>query len=126
MSTQTRITDVLEDPELARASTISSLSPTNDSTSTEWGPGTIFGRVLLGFGEAVKDGFDNIIIRRRLNTLNSLFSHEQSFPSTNLSQIYDDVLELSRCVRILPLHFADNELISADLASIVTRLGSRL
>src|ERR1700733_7560913 len=106
MSTQTSVAGVLEDPELVRMSTISSLSRTNDSTSTEWGPGTILGRVLLGFGEAVKDGFDNIIIRRRLNTLNSMFSHEQTLPSANVNQIYNDVLELSRCVCIVPFHIS--------------------
>jgi len=117
-----RIAGVLEDAELVGMSTISLLSRINDTPSTEWGPGTIFGRVLLGIGEAVKDGFDKILIRQRLNILNSTFSHEP-LPSTSLSQLYDDVLELSQCMRIVQipnLYFAGYESMSADLASIVT------
>jgi hypothetical protein len=111
MSTQTLTETLVEDHGLARITTINSLSLTNDSSrstaSTEWGPGTVMGRVLLGFGEAVKDGIDNIIIRRRLSSLNSSFPHEETLPSKHLDQIYDDVLELSRYVPRLPLEYSN-------------------
>ena len=103
MSTQIFVETVTKEPELVRTISVTSLSLTYNTGSTttgstEWGPGTIMGRVLLGFGEAVKDGIDNIIIRRKLHTANAVFIHDKfsKLSSKDAGQLYDDVLELSR------------------------------
>jgi hypothetical protein len=73
---------------------------TNASSSTEWGPGTLLGKILSRFGEALKDQIDNIVIRRRLNSLKYLFSREGS-DETFPAEVYDDLLELSRYVHAI-------------------------
>lgn len=101
MSTGTQIvTSHLQLSRTSTASVVSSISSSasTSTASTEWGPGTVMGRLLLGFGEAVKGGIDSMIIRRRLVTIRNRFPHKDSEVTSfkNMEQAYDDLLELSR------------------------------
>lgn len=53
--------------------------------------------MLYAFGEAALRGIGGLKIRRRLGIISSTFPHND-LDQRDLTGIYDDVLELSRCV----------------------------
>ena|ERR1700729_2512411 len=72
---------------------------TSSSDGTAEGIGSLGGRALYAFGEAALRGFENLAIRRKLRSIKSLFPHDDTDTTKGVERIYDDVLELSRCVR---------------------------
>ena len=78
------------------SSRISYASSTTSEISTIWGPGTLTGKALEAFGEATLRGIDNLVIRRKLTSLRSVFPHGAQVK--NIEQVYDDILELSRYI----------------------------
>lgn len=70
---------------------------TEKTESTVQGLGSHSGRVIYAFGEAALRAIEILIIRRRLNTIASFFPHEDK-EVEDLTAVYDDVLELARCV----------------------------
>jgi len=75
-----------------------SSSGSTGNLSTRWGPGTLTGKALEAFGEATIRGIENLVIRRKLASLRSMFPHGNDTTIGNIEQLYDDILELSRCV----------------------------
>lgn len=96
MSTQTALARPDSTLSLTSSSCSESYTASSSSGSTQWGPGTVMGRLLLGFGEKVKDRIDNLIIKRRLVTIRSRFPHEERVTFPNMREAYSDLLELSR------------------------------
>ena len=76
-----------------------SITETTPSNGTEEGIGSLGGRVLYAFGEATLRGLENLVIRRKLRVVKSLFPHKDTVVDKNMEKTYDDVLELSRCVQ---------------------------
>lgn len=81
---------------LASEATTAGSTPTHTSSDgTVLGIGSQSGRVLYAVGEAALRGIDGLKIRRRLGIISSTFPHNDLDPR-DLTEIYDDVLELSR------------------------------
>lgn len=72
--------------------------PTSSSDGQPEGLGTISGRAIFAFGEATLRGFENLAIARKLRTIHSVFPHRDDDSIKDIDKIYDDVLELSRCL----------------------------
>lgn len=78
-------------------SSLFTTSTDSDTTvSTEQGLGTLLGRGLMAFGEAAKDALDNIVMRRKLAALKSVFPHIDVQDHTASQQNYMDLIELCR------------------------------
>src|ERR1700683_3863797 len=71
---------------------------TTSSDGTAEGIGSLGGRALHAFGEVALRGFENLAISRKLRSIRSLFPHDDTDTTKDMERIYDDVLELSRCV----------------------------
>ena len=80
---------------LSSEATTAGSTPTQTSDSTVRGIGSQSGRVLCAVGEAALRGIGGLKIRRRLGIISSTFPHNDLDPR-DLTEIYDDVLELSR------------------------------
>jgi hypothetical protein len=78
-----------------------SSSSSTGKLSTIWGPGTLTGKALEAFGKATLRGVENLVVRRKLASLRSVFPHRNDTTIKNIEQHYDDVLELSRYVYTL-------------------------
>lgn len=74
--------------------------PTNSSDGPPEGLGTISGRAIFAFGEATLRGFENLAIARKLRIIHSVFPHRDDDLIRDIDKIYDDALELSRCLRV--------------------------
>ncbi|KAJ7861869.1 hypothetical protein B0H13DRAFT_2354935 [Mycena leptocephala] len=71
---------------------------TTTSSSTQWGPGTIAGKVILAMGKAVVRGAEYLVIKRRLSAIKAIMpcSDDDLSQHQNPENIFDDLLELSR------------------------------
>lgn len=85
-------------PSLSASYASSTTSRTSSKWSTIWGPGTLSGKALEAFGEVMLRGVENLVIRRQLASLRSIFPHTNDAVIHNIDHIYDNVLELSRFV----------------------------
>jgi hypothetical protein len=74
----------------------SAVDSTTTFASTIWGPGTLAGKALEALGEATLRGVENIVIRRKLAAIRSVFPHTDTTDIADIDAAYDDVLELSR------------------------------
>ncbi|KII83342.1 hypothetical protein PLICRDRAFT_180429 [Plicaturopsis crispa FD-325 SS-3] len=74
----------------------------NSSTSRSWtirsplGLGSLPARAFISFGEATLRGIANVIIRRRLASIASVFPHEDDEPPEGVDSMYDDLLDFAR------------------------------
>lgn len=73
---------------------------TATSSSTIWGPGTVAGKGLLGFGKAALRGATAVVIQARLQALKSLFPHKGGSYEGKI-KAYRDMLELTRYVGLV-------------------------
>ena len=71
---------------------------TDTSSDTVTGLGTLSGRMVLGLGEAFKRGLENLSIGKTLGMIASAYPHDDDAAPQNIGTLYDDLLELSRCV----------------------------
>jgi hypothetical protein len=92
-------TQLFKIQESTRASSIVS-STTDTSSDTVTGLGSISGRVVLGLGEVILRGLDNLVILQKLEVIKSAFPHDDNTVPDNIGTLYDNVLELSRYVAI--------------------------
>ncbi|KAJ7872144.1 hypothetical protein B0H14DRAFT_3860471 [Mycena olivaceomarginata] len=86
---------------------------TTTSSSTQWGPGALAGKALLGLGKAVVRGAEHVIILRRLSAIKAAMPCSDpidSAQSQGFEKMFGDVLELSRkglypeAIRIQAMH----------------------
>lgn len=89
---------------LASSSLDSTATPSSIHTTTTSrtipGIGSLGGRFIYSFGKTVLRGFESVAIRRRLTYIESLFPLSDNNPLPNIESVYDDLLELVRCVKI--------------------------
>jgi len=71
---------------------------TTTSASFVAGPGELTGRGLNAIGKMTLRGVQNIVVRRRLQVINSFIPHGNETAIPGKEQMYSDLLELSRCV----------------------------
>jgi hypothetical protein len=72
------------------------------TSSTTWGPGTrLSGKALVTLGKASIRGFENILIFRRLQAIQSHIANPKTTDSVKIEQIYCDLLELTRLAKRL-------------------------
>jgi hypothetical protein len=95
-----------EGPESHRTPSIAITVTTDTSTNTVSGLGTLSGRVAFGLGKAVIRGADNLVVRRKLGIIMSVYPHDDDTAPENIGTLYDDLLELSRCMAMFLLEFA--------------------
>jgi hypothetical protein len=69
---------------------------TTTTSRTIWGPGALAGKALLALGKWQLRGIEEIVILRRLATISSRFPHTDDTTSSDMEQVYDDALELTR------------------------------
>ncbi|KAF5384471.1 hypothetical protein D9757_006436 [Collybiopsis confluens] len=95
----------MSQPHLAVASvtqSTSTLSSYNSSASvgsslrTFMGLGSLSGKLLYNFGKLALKGYEFVIISRRLSFISSKFPHTRSERIPGLTNMYRDILELSR------------------------------
>jgi hypothetical protein len=95
---------VFECPESPRTPSVIT-DDTDASSDTVTGLGILSGRMVLGLGDAIKRGVENISIRKKLGMIVSIYPHDDDAPPENIGRLYDDLLELSRCIIVLLLKF---------------------
>jgi hypothetical protein len=78
---------------------------TDTSSDTVTGLGTLSGRMVLGLGDAIRRGVENFSIRKTLGIIVSVYPHDDDVAPENVGSLYDDLLELSRCIIMLLLKF---------------------
>lgn len=71
---------------------------TTSSGSTIRGIGELSGKAILALGKATLRGADYLSIRRRLIMISSKFPHTNADSIGGVTQMYEDLLELSRWV----------------------------
>ena len=79
---------------------------TTTSSSTQWGPGALAGKAILGLGKAVIRGVEYLVISRRISAIKAFMPcwDDNVAQSGNLERMFDDLLELSRHVCVLRWH----------------------
>lgn len=95
---------VFECPESPRTPSVIT-DDTDASSDTVTGLGILSGRMVLGLGDAIKRGVENISIRKKLGMIVLIYPHDDDAPPENIGRLYDDLLELSRCIIVLLLKF---------------------
>ncbi|KAF5384492.1 hypothetical protein D9757_006435 [Collybiopsis confluens] len=97
-----------------------STSTSFSSPSTITGPGSLSGKLLYNVGKFVVRRFEDAIISRRLSSISAHFLHHRSITKVpGLSEMYQDLLELSR-----PGLYHDSYRIRS-LKILVTQIASR-
>jgi hypothetical protein len=71
---------------------------TTTTSRTVPGIGALSGKFIHGFGKIVLRGFESVVIRRRLSRIESLCPLSDNDPPPDVLRLYDDLLELARCV----------------------------
>jgi len=94
-----------EGPESHQTPSIAITVATDTSSDTVSGLGTLSGRVVFGLGNAVLRGVDNLVVRRRLGIIVSVYPHDDDTAPENIGTLYDDLLELSRCMAMFLSEF---------------------
>jgi hypothetical protein len=95
------VSDIRSDWETNVSSTSVADSELTDSSSkTVWGPGALTGKGLVAFGKGALRSVEYFVIRRRLARIRLRFPHEDDGASDDLDQMYNEILELSRCVLV--------------------------
>lgn len=77
------------------------LSLSTASTETAHGIGSVSGRMIYAIGAAALRGVELLAIRRKLKEVHEFFPHQNDTTLDDFETIYDDVLELSRCVSLI-------------------------
>jgi hypothetical protein len=72
---------------------------TTSTSSTVPGLGELSGRAILALGKVTLRGAEYVIIRGRLEFISAKLPHLNVDQIPGIEQMYDDVLELSRCVQ---------------------------
>jgi hypothetical protein len=75
---------------------------TTTTSHTVPGIGSLSGKFIHGFGKRVLRGFESVVIRRRLSHIESLCPLSDNNPPPDVKSLYDDLLELARCVIVHP------------------------
>jgi hypothetical protein len=89
------------------SSSVADSELTDSSSKTVWGPGALTGKGLVAFGKGALRGVEFFVIRRRLAKIRLRFPHEDDGAADDLEldQMYNEILELSRCVLLLVMIF---------------------
>lgn len=93
---------------LSQSSSLSTGGETTSgsSTSTVPGPGALTGKALKALGKVTLRGLDRIVMAKHLSTVVHSFPHtdKEAANIQSIQEIYDDLLEFSRCVVVRWLH----------------------
>ena len=99
--TQSLFRDDPHPPDSASV-TNSSIAPTSTYTTISStilpGIGSLSGKFFQGVGKRMLSGVESIVVRRRLAYIQSLCPLSDSAPPVDVDRIYDELLELIRCV----------------------------
>jgi hypothetical protein len=90
-------------------SIISFATDTSTDTLEAQGIGTLIGRVIYDVGDVPLCAFENLVIRRQLEKVLSVFPHEDNVVMRDIEIIYDHTLELSRYLAAFCIYQVNSE-----------------
>ena len=100
---------------------------TTTTSRTVPGLGALAGKGILAFGKLALRGLETVVIRQKLAAFKRLFPHDDNYAHfEHLKEVYDEILELTRCVNGREFPPLNTNSLRPDLCCMGTELDGKL